>query len=59
MTSRPALKEWFRRFWQSFNDDPVRDYQRAKEILAKGLSARPVEPDRHPKRRLKLWKAED
>ena len=53
------LKELLRRFWQSLKDDPLRDYQRAKELLAKGLTARPEESGERRKPHLRLWKRKD
>jgi hypothetical protein len=53
------MRELLRRFWQSLKDDPLRDYQRAKELLAKGLTARPEGSGERRKPYLRLWKRKD
>jgi hypothetical protein len=52
------MRHRLRRFWQELWYDPMVDYQRAKDLLAKRLSLPDPEMDEPRRPKLRLWKSQ-
>jgi hypothetical protein len=50
------MKELLRRLWRELTYDPLVEYRRAKELLAKRLAWSEAEEHRRRKAKLRLWR---
>ena len=51
------MREWLKRLWRDFWYDPVKEYERAKDLLAKRLAWSETAEHERCKSRLKLWRS--
>jgi hypothetical protein len=51
------MRELLRRLWRDFWYDPVREYQRAKDLLVKRLAWSETAEHERRKSRFRLWRS--
>jgi hypothetical protein len=58
MSEDQEMTEWLRRIWRELWYDPVVEYRRAKDLLAKRLVWSDDEAQKRRRSKLRLWRSD-